>query len=734
MKTHKRLSDLLIILKLYAPKKSALFIFDPFERLIIDTDFPLTFLKDSSPKVLVSLADEVICYKGMQLDEFDLVLDFGKSKMPAAFDKKRFNYINNPDKSMRWLYADQNKSASFLSFYNASTFRAKMIANTIEMAFKLGLKSLVKSGGFSLYHQVQLNIDSLISQIPHDGYSIFMGSEGINRTTLIELNTKGKTTHFIKSACSKQSVNALDREGRVLSTLKLKKFNSFTFPQIISNKVNGTLITKNIKPKNAQRSNQLTPLHYTALSEMVLKSVRFYHLKSTTYWDKTLYNIEALKMDGSYTEIINKLAQLRTELHDVKHVYTALAHSDFTPWNIFVDHKKLYVYDWEECDMEAPLLYDLFHFHFQTGVLSERISVQQIKANILAACDNEKIRDIIKIYSIDVETYFRMYLLKIITNYIGVFQQQKELSIQHQWMLSAYEEILNETCGSVSEKIQRDIFVEEFAQELKRTAHAFLKFTEGSLENLQSSSDLDILVLKDDIKKMLKYCKKHRNVQRTKTCQKSFMTTIEVFFKDGSFLSIDLINQFKRKGMQFMDAKSVLVSAMPNIYGVMVPSMKFDFEYCYLFYTLNGAEIPEKYHDHYKKQNDFQDNRVLNYIKRKYKLRLYNQNELFVYNPYFKLRVLSKLKAIEFNLKMSKIKNNINYAIDTVKDMIYRKGMIITFSGVDGAGKTTIIEKVKNRLQSKYRKEVVLLRHRQVFYQYSALSNTVKKKLNILLL
>ncbi|NQX97370.1 MAG: hypothetical protein HRT73_05750 [Flavobacteriales bacterium] len=61
---------------------------------------------------------------------------------------------------------------------------------------------------------------------------------------------------------------------------------------------------------------------------------------------------------------------------------------------------------------------------------------------------------------------------------------------------------------------------------------------------------------------------------------------------------------------------------------------------------------------------------------------------------------------------MSKIKNNINYAIDTVKDMIYRKGMIITFSGVDGAGKTTIIEKVKNRLQSKYRKEVVLLRHR----------------------
>lgn len=712
MKKFTLLSDLLIILKLYAPENAIIFIFDPFERLIMDTDFPLTVLDESFPKVLVSFADEIICYKDMQLDEFDLVLDFGKSKMPGVFDKKRFNYINNPDKSMRWLYADQNKSASFLSFYNVATFRAKIIANTIKLAFKVGLNSLVKSGSFSLYHQVELSIDDLVSQIPHDGYSVFMGTAGSNRTTLIELNTKGKTTHFIKNASSKQSVKALGNENRVLSILKLKKFKSFTVPNVISNKVNDALITKNIKPENAQRSNQLTSLHYRALSEMALKSVRFYHLKSTTYWDDTLYNIGALKMDGNYTEIINKLAQLRTELHDVKHVYTALAHSDFTPWNIFVDHKKLYVYDWEECDMEVPLLYDLFHFHFQTGVLSERISVQQIKANILAACDNEKIRDIINTYSINVEAYFKMYLLKIITKYIGVFQQQKELSIQHQWMLSAYEEILDDTCSSVSEKVQRNVFVKEFGKELKRTAHAFLKFTEGSLENLQSSSDLDILVLKDDIKQILKFCKSHINVQRTKTCQKSFMTTIEVFFKDGSFLSIDLINQFKRKGMQFMDAKPLLISAMPNSSGIMVPDVKFDFEYCFLFYTLNGAIIPKKYLEHYSMHNQLQNNKMFNYINEKYQLKVYNYVELFDFNPYLKLSILSKLEELSFNLNLKKFKNNINYVIDTLKDMVYKKGMVITFSGVDGAGKTTIIEKVKNRLQSKYRKEVVLLRHR----------------------
>lgn len=37
---------------------------------------------------------------------------------------------------------------------------------------------------------------------------------------------------------------------------------------------------------------------------------------------------------------------------------------------------------------------------------------------------------------------------------------------------------------------------------------------------------------------------------------------------------------------------------------------------------------------------------------------------------------------------------------------------IITFSGVDGAGKTTILTKVKELLENKYKKEVVVIRHR----------------------
>ena len=49
---------------------------------------------------------------------------------------------------------------------------------------------------------------------------------------------------------------------------------------------------------------------------------------------------------------------------------------------------------------------------------------------------------------------------------------------------------------------------------------------------------------------------------------------------------------------------------------------------------------------------------------------------------------------------------------DVIRDLIHNRGIIVTFSGVDGAGKSTILESVRQSLQMKYRQRVVVLRHR----------------------
>jgi len=706
------LSDLLLLIKLYAPKNMALFISDPFKKLILDVDFPINVVNNNSFTILVSLAYETKCFKGLQLSDFDLVLDFGKSNMPSVFKKMQLNYINNPDKSMRWVYFNTNKHASFLSFYTTETKRAKLISNSIKLAFNLGLKSFIRSGRFTVYHKQELHITRLINQVVHSEYSIFMGSAGPNRTLLLELNNGGIPTHFIKIPVNEQSAITIANEEENIKLFNSKNFKSFNVPKLVENKIRDVLIIENIKPKRASRSNKLLKLHFTALGELASKTTEFYQLKNTSFWQAIVYSLSQLEQGGQYANIVNQLFQLKEELSTTKNIITSLSHGDFTPWNIYLGTKKIHIYDMEHSSNQVPLLNDFFHFHFQSGVLSKRIAINKIIENIKQACSNKDISKIIKKNNVNIDVYFKLYLLKAASFNLVAYQQQKVLSLQHQWLLTAYEAMLTELCVYKSERALRGLFIEEFNNKLSTTTHAYLKFTEGGLNNLKSSSDLDVLILKENLSIILGFCKQHPYTNRVKVYTKSFMTTVELYFKDNTFLSLDLIHQFKRKGIQLFNAKPLLISAMSNASGVVVPEIKYDFEYCLLFYTLNGASIPEKYHEHYKTHNQLQNNTIFNYINNKYQLKIMNNDELFNFNPYLKLKLLSKIENCVLNIKLNKLKNKVYYVLDTLNDMVYRRGLVITFSGVDGAGKTTIIGKVKNSLESKYRKEVVLLRHR----------------------
>jgi hypothetical protein len=49
-----------------------------------------------------------------------------------------------------------------------------------------------------------------------------------------------------------------------------------------------------------------------------------------------------------------------------------IMHGDFAPWNTRTENGRLFVYDWEASDWEAPNLWDAFHFHLQVESLLNR--------------------------------------------------------------------------------------------------------------------------------------------------------------------------------------------------------------------------------------------------------------------------------------------------------------------------------------------------------------------------
>ena len=185
MKNRFFLSEILNLLKIFAPKDSALTIFDPLNQLVFNVNFPLRKVEKNSLRVLINLVKDLGKYDEVQLDQFDLIFDFSKSKFSNEFSKMKINYFDNPYTEIAWSFSKQNKDLIFIGIEKQSTLITGLIKNLV----RLGFSSMVRSGSFCIYHPIKLVIDKLVSQVPYDKYPIKMGAIKISRIMLLKLLT-----------------------------------------------------------------------------------------------------------------------------------------------------------------------------------------------------------------------------------------------------------------------------------------------------------------------------------------------------------------------------------------------------------------------------------------------------------------------------------------------------------------------------------------------------------------
>ncbi|MCT4582977.1 MAG: hypothetical protein N4A35_16310 [Flavobacteriales bacterium] len=718
MKENLRLSDLDILLKTLIGEEYQLFVFDPYLKLESDIAFDLKKTNEKAPLVLVNLAGEIVGYKNMDLTEFDYIFDFENQNTNPNFKKTTFSYIANNDGSMRWVYPKENKSASFLNFYNASTLKAKLMSQSIRTAFFLGMGSLVAKSKFTILHKKELKPNKDYALLAHKTYSIFTGTAGLNRTALIELSTKGQSTHFIKIPIAKTSQKLIAKETEVLQQIK-GKFKTFKIPQVFSVSNLNECVTTNEELKNKTRSNDLLKPHFEALNELLVKTAESKSIEACSVYQNGKNNvafIEAHAKTPRHERMVRLLKGVMEQLNPEDEIVTSMAHGDFTPWNMFVNESELYVYDWELARKNFSPLFDLFHFHFQTGILVEKIALSVILNKIEKSLSNPTLQKQINKLNIDTDVALKLYLLGVVSYYEALYLKQGTHSLQNQWQFRMWEEALlylNRNKEMKQSINCREEFILELGNRLEKTPYAMLKMVEEEWTKISESSDLDIAVLKGDVNNIKSFSVKHPLVIKSIVKEKSFMTIIQLFFRDGTFLSIDLIHQFKRKTLDMFASSLMFKNRRRTGGNVYKPSLKNDFEYSFLFYTLNGADTPQKYQDFYnQKITHPEQDTILHYLNNKYGLKAKTFKSLFNYSSEFRQQLMQELIDRDENRGWNRLKNNYNYLLDTIRDLKLNKGMIITFSGVDGAGKTTVISNFKKLIEEKYRKDVVLVRHR----------------------
>ncbi|MFT5617880.1 MAG: thymidylate kinase/thiamine kinase-like enzyme [Arenicella sp.] len=714
MRKNIALSDVELLLKLFAPDQFNLFISDPSNQIVEDLPHGLRKTQENAPAILVSMGNGITRHKSINLEDFEMIFDFGDSQIPKEFKRKDFAFQNNLNGTIRWFFTP-GKFNSVLSFYNTSSLRSKIIGRAIKLVRLFGLERIIRSGKCTIYYKKALQLETALDQVKHDDYAVFTGTVGFDRKAVVALQLENRTTHFAKVALNRHGTELLIKERHNLKLMNRMAMHNIIVPKVIDVCNSNVMLITNEGNSSMKRSGRMLAQHIDALVELFDNSETIVAIEDTEFWRKTASNIKQIKEKNGIdntTNIKRLLLQLKHTINPRSSVVCSLAHSDFTPWNMLVGEKKLYLFDWELAQNCAPVLYDLFHFHFQNGIMVKKHGFEEIMQSIKSASKHPSIQEIITENAIDIQLHLNLYLLQTVSYYMVNFQKQHLLSEGHKNQLVVWEKALKSSVVLSQTNSHRKVFVNEFYEALKLKKHALLKFEIGSLDRLAASSDLDIAVLKKDVSGMVSICKKHFLVERISTNKKSFMSTVELFFKDGSFLSIDLIHQFKRKNVQMMEMSQLLNSAKPNKHGFFVPEKRFDMEYALLFYTLNNARIPHKYYSYFEGENEQSRYKTFCYLNLKYALNFDCYGQLFVASTTSRKAISDTVARQSFSSASQKLRDNCNYVLDTARFFVSSRGFIVTLSGVDGVGKSTIVQEVKTEIKKRHRKEVVLLRHR----------------------
>jgi len=493
-----------------------------------------------------------------------------------------YNLIKNRDGSVRWLQLNNESDARFLKFYNANSFKSKLYGFVLKGIYKTKLNSFTISDKLEIEVSANNPFAKILNDLALDKHSIFLGTVGPNRKIIIEGETKLQEQYFIKIPTSNNAQELIRNEEKMLKQFPLTE--KIAIPILHKNDLDILIQSTDNQLTNLVRPNFFNKILESFLITNYCNSKKKDKLINSKFYFKINSNMLKLKAHSLKSDLQNCyqiLCKVIENLDANTSYEFHLAHGDFTSWNMYLGKNQLYVYDWELSLNEAPLYFDFFHFHFQNGILQK----QQNFASILKLLEIEieKIEEYNNLhqYKNDWKKYLSLYIIYTSSYYLNIFEKQQNLHQQAYWLLNVWNDGLTWISEMSKPSLDKIAFTKLFFDYLNigKLNYAWLKSKGENLENINPNSDVDLLIEKNDYKKLKIFLTENSSVKQVKEVKQSFMSTLELYLKTGEILHLDLIWQFKRKALIYLDAAKILSNTINNLQGIKMPNVQDDFEY-----------------------------------------------------------------------------------------------------------------------------------------------------------
>lgn len=586
-------------------------------------------------------------------------------------------YISNTDGSPRWIWPADDNSAPFFRFYHPGTRKAQLYVLLVRICMWLGLGRFIASGRATVY------LDRLAYSFQDSctSWAIFTGTMGQNRK-LVAWYKNSKGAYFVKLPVSGPSADNLAAET---NALRQYATSALQVPGIVTAAPHMLILT-DLYAGATQPVRSITQLPVSALQDWSITRLRHKPLANAEWFINAKSNISALAANNKFhAAFIPRLQQFCNAIPAQAVAAHATCHGDFTPWNVRVHYNTILAIDWELAQQCHPALFDIFHFIYQDHILIRRSSFKTIRRTIHEYFADNAWQSFLQQHKIDLVLAEQLYLLATTSYYANSYNQQQNWHTQVNWLLQTWFDAMGYWLGIDNTASLRAGLLTDISFALRHSEYAVLKMGQNNIAELPASSDIDMCISRQHVSALLKYLRNHHAVAIVKTSASSFMQRITVILNDRSMIHIDCIWKIRRKVLVFMDAEQVMTNATQNAFGVKVATPADDARYVSLFYTLNNAAIPAKYY------NLVDNNSALSNTRQ---------------------TTIAQLKKNTPNKGLGMLLNTCQYLVDTAKAILPSKGFVMTFSGVDGAGKSTIISHISNKIEKELRMKVVTLRHR----------------------
>lgn len=328
---------------------------------------------------------------------------------------KSFYSFSNAD-GKRWLMAARNMRTA-MSLYQPSGVKGRLMKSLFPYLYRLDAVCKVVHAERRNYvlHEKLEKLLCRVFDTDEIEFSIFCGTPCIHQKITMQVSKGDRILGYCKFSDNEEIISIFGREKDTLDYLWKQGVETVPRCLYCGKMGNGIGLfvqatTKSIHSDTdhlwgEREEDFLKKLHDRTKCRLPFEQTDFY--QDICFLQDNLgvfTDFETVSIHQGVEQVMNRLQGQEVEF--------SFLHADFTPWNMYVERGKLFVFDLEYAKRSYPPYLDYFHFLTQTAIFERHLSVDEIWR--LYQQGKQDISTLFK----DVDFAYLCYLLGVISHYL----------------------------------------------------------------------------------------------------------------------------------------------------------------------------------------------------------------------------------------------------------------------------------------------------------------------------